>query len=362
MLISWGVAYFAFVVIAWLSNIAKQKNAIGGFPLDELTVIVPFRNECSNLENLCHYFKIQKARPNHVIFVDDHSVDGGSEKLNHCMSETDVSYQIIRLKNATFGKKEAIMTAVHASKTRYCQTIDADVRFDASFFDSLPNPQSLDMLILPVRMTGFNLLTFVFELEFGSFQILQAMVADNKPLMASGANFIFNREAYLKYNKLEEHAHRNSGDDQYALAQFLKHELKVKSFFDLRLAVLTDTPDNLTQLITQRVRWMGNNTQGKDWRASFFAVLLFLLNSSFLGLLVWSVLHLNLFTVVVSLSVKIGLDYVLYLPWFKRNRTWELQKYMPLLSVFYPIYLVILPFSFLILGKKMKWKNRTITQ
>jgi cellulose synthase/poly-beta-1,6-N-acetylglucosamine synthase-like glycosyltransferase len=362
LILIWLCGYLLFVLLAARANMKKQHDEIKGFPLDELTVIVPFRNERHNLEQLCNYLGQQHSKPRHVIFVNDHSFDGSATMLGFYLKNEHFSYEILHLDEDISGKKEAIMTAVKMAKTKYCHTLDADVHFKPDFFESLPNPGENDMLILPVRMTGFQCFTFILELEYGSFQILQAMVAYNKPLMASGANLIFNREAYLKYNKLEEHAHRNSGDDQYALAQFLKHKLKVKSFFDLRLAVLTDTPDNLTQLITQRVRWMGNNTQGKDWRASFFAVLLFLLNSSFLGLLVWSVLRLNLFTVVVLLSVKIGLDYVLYLPWFKRNRTWELQKYMPLLSVFYPIYLVILPFSFLLLGRKIKWKNRTITQ
>lgn len=358
----WLCGYLLFVLFALIANLKKQRDKLTGFPLDELTVIVPFRNECYNLENLCDYLGQQNSRPRHVIFVNDHSFDASGVMLEIYLKKKDFSYEILHLDGQQSGKKEAIMTAVRKAKTKYFHTLDADIHFNPDFFESLPDPGENNMLILPVRMTGFQWLTFILELEYGSFQILQAMVADNKPLMASGANLIFNRESYLKYNKLEEHAYRNSGDDQYALAQFLKHKLKVKTFFDLRLAVSTDTPDNLSQLFAQRVRWMGNNTQGKDWRASFFALLIFLFNSSFLGLLVWGVLSLNLLAFFVLLISKMALDYVLYLPWFKRNKTWELQKYLPLLSIFYPLYVLILPLSYLFLGRNLKWKNRNIAR
>lgn len=360
IVVVWLLAYLLFALAAWRLNAAKQKNVLGGFPLDDLTVIVPFRNECNNLENMADYLGMQKTKPRHVIFVDDHSYDAGQAMLHHYMKGKNVSYEIIRLDEFTHGKKEAIMAAVKKSTTTYCHTLDADIHIDMDWFQQLPKPEEYDMLILPVRMNGFNLLTFIFEIEYGSFQILQAMVSENKPLMASGANLIFKKDAYLKFNMLEEHAHRCSGDDQYALAQFLKHNLKVKAFFDLRLAISTDTPDNLGQLLKQRVRWMGNNTQGNDWRASLFALLVFLLNAAFFSLSFWFAISFEFPSLLGIVAAKIAFDFILYFAWFKRNNTWDLLKFLPLLSVFYPLYLIVLPLTFLLLGRKITWKNRKI--
>jgi glycosyltransferase involved in cell wall biosynthesis len=358
--ISWAATYGFFAFFTWRKNSLQNKDVIGGFPLSELTVIIPFRNEYDNLEKLCKSLISQKEKPEYLFFIDDHSSDGGAEFIENQMANSGYAYEIIQMKVGNFGKKSAIMDAVNLAKTTYCQTMDADVWFEPDFFKNLPKPEDQEMLILPVRMLGNTGLTKIFELEYGSFQILQANVRRSKPLMASGANLIFSRNTYLKINQLASHAHRSSGDDQYALAQFISSNKKMAAFFDPRLAVLTQTPENFRSLLLQRVRWMGNNTQGNDWRALLLTLLLFTLNTSFLLLFLKFAFVANLLLVFVLLGLKCGLDLLIYSAWFSRNKTWYLLPWLPFLSVLYPLYLLVLPASFLFTKNSLQWKQRMV--
>lgn len=357
---SWALAYFAFATIACLKNSQKQHDKLGGFPLDELTVIIPFRNEGENLGLLCTAILKQKKLPRELIFVDDHSNDQGSQLIESKLKNSRVSYKIIRLTDNVSGKKQAIMSAVNQAKTEYCQTLDADVWFEDDFFQNLPEPLDAEMQILPIRMVGSTLFTKLLELEYGSFQILQSLVKPEKPLMASGANLIFKRDVYLLNNQLEKHSHRSSGDDQYALVQFINNNRQINTYFDLRLAAFTKTPQSLGELLRQRIRWMGNNTQGNDARATLFSLLIFLFNLIFLLALFY---YLNLPDLSLSFfifTLKCLSDLLMYWYWFKRNNTWSLIWILPVLSVLYPLYLILLPLSFLIVGSKVQWKSRKI--
>lgn len=357
---SWTLAYVVFATVVSVKGSQRQQDMLGGFPLNELTVIIPFRNESKNLELLCNAILSQKKLPREFIFVDDHSIDQGAQLIETKLNNGQVSFKIIRLPQDVFGKKQAIMHAVTQAKTAFCQTLDADVWFKDDFFENLPEPLNAEMQILPVRMIGKTMFTKLLELEYGSFQILQSIFKPEKPLMASGANLIFKRDVYLLYNQLEKHSHRSSGDDQYALVQLIKNNRLIRTYFDLRLAVFTKTPQSFGELLRQRIRWMGNNTQSNDPRATFFALLIFTFNLIFLLSLLYCLIMSNFGMSILISVVKCSSDMLMYWYWFKRNNTWSLIWVLPLLSITYPIYLILLLTGYLILGSKVQWKSRNI--
>lgn len=355
----WLALWVIFALLIFMKNSFKIRDEIGGFPLDELTVIVPFRNERANLQKLLASIKKQDAQPAKYIFVDDHSSDSGDVFIQEQLINSSVSFEIIKLSDEIHGKKQAIMEAAKMSSTKYLQTLDADVWFKANFFSNLPEPKDCDMMILPVRMLGNNTLQKIMELEYGSFQLLQAFAPKNKPLMASGANLVVNRQIYLETNDLSKHAHRSSGDDQYALAQFIAAGKKINTYFDSDLAIFTNTPENLSALLTQRARWMGNNTQGNDYRALILAIFILAINISFLWLLVKGFfLGFSGISSQIILG-KIIADFIMYFCWFKRNNTWSLTFYLPLLSLVYPLYLIGLVSKY-VSSRKQFWKGRTV--
>lgn len=355
----WLGLWVIFALYLLLKNSFKIWDDLGGFPLHELTVLIPFRNEAENLEALLKSILEQNKQPAKYIFINDHSTDNGLEIIDLKLKSSGINYEILNLPEELIGKKHALMAAAKMVQTEYLHTLDADVRFKPNFFANLPKPNDAQMMILPVRMLGNNVLTKLMELEYGSFQILQAAVPRNKPLMASGANLIVHHHTYLSTNNLSKHAHRSSGDDQYALAQFIAADKKINTYFDSDLAVFTKTPENVKKLLTQRTRWMGNNTQGNDYRALLVSVFIFIVNMSFF----WILIHGLLFgfsgmALQITLS-KILADFLMYFAWFKRNSTWHLTFYLPILSMVYPLYLIALLSRYLSSGKQF-WKMREV--
>jgi biofilm PGA synthesis N-glycosyltransferase PgaC len=355
----WLGLWVLFALYLFIKNSQKIHDDLGGFPLHELTVVIPFRNEKQNLGKLIDSILAQKSQPKLYIFVDDHSNDGSAQIIEEALKNTAIPHKIMVLSGEISGKKHALMEAIKSAETTYVQTLDADIWFDENFFTNLPHPQDKEMLILSVRMVGNNTLTKIMELEYGTFQILQAGVAREQPLMASGANLIVKRDVYIETNDLSKHAHRSSGDDQYALVQFVKNKKKITTFFDASLAIHTDTPPNISALLKQRARWMGNNTQGNDLRASLLAVFIFAVNLSFLYALIKGLIFGFTGALLQIVLIKFFADFLVFFNWFKRNNTWPLSAYLPLLGLLYPIYLLLLLGKYLN-GKKQVWKDRTV--
>ena len=355
----WLGLWVLFALYLFLKNSLKIRDDLGGFPLHELTVVIPFRDEKQNLRKLIDSILSQKSHPALYIFVDDHSNDGGAKLIDDQLASSGISYKIVTHNGDLCGKKYALMEAIKRAQSQYVQTMDADVWFHEDFFANLPHPQGFEMMILPVRMVGKDAFTKIMELEYGTFQILQAGVSREKPLMASGANLIVKREVYLQTNDLNKHAHRSSGDDQYALVQFIKNKKKITTFFDSDLAIYTLTPPNLAELLKQRARWMGNNTQGNDLRASLISIFIFTVNLSFLYLILKGLVFGFTLEILQIIFVKFLSDFIVYFNWFKRNATWKLAPYLPLLSLLYPIYLILLLGKYLS-RKKQIWKDRAV--
>ncbi len=355
----WLGLWVMFALYLLLKNSLKIRDDLGGFPLHELTVLIPFRNEAENLEALLKSILAQKKQPAKYIFINDHSTDNGLEIIDLKLKSSGINYEILNLPEELIGKKHALMASAKMAQTEYLQTLDADVRLKPNFFANLPQPKDFQMMVLPVRMVGNNALTKLMELEYGSFQILQAAVPRNKPLMASGANLIVHRHTYLSTNDLSKHAHRSSGDDQYALAQFIAADKKINTYFDSDLAIYTLTPESTKALLIQRARWMSNNTQGNDYRALLLSLFIFVVNMSFFWILIQGLFFGFTGIAIQIIFTKILADFLMYFPWFKRNNTWNLAFYLPILSLVYPLYLMALLSRYLRRGKQF-WKMREV--
>jgi glycosyltransferase involved in cell wall biosynthesis len=355
----WLMPWLFFGIYLFAKNHFKIRDELGGFPLKDLTVLIPFRNEALALPKLLDAIVKQSLLPAKFIFIDDHSTDNSTDIIQDKLQHANINFEILQMPKELNGKKQALMFAANHAKSKYLQTIDADVWFSENFFRKLPNPHDYKMLVLPVRMIGKNWLTKIMELEYGSFQILQASVKRKKPLMASGANLIVERQSYLENNDIYIHLHRQSGDDQYALNEFLKTQQTVTTYFDEELAVYTETPKSTNELLKQRTRWMGNNTQGNDFRATILAIFILFVNLVFMALFFTQLFNKEVNEAIITFASKLVVDVIIYFNWFKRNNTWSLLAYLPVLTLLYPLYLITLLGSYAS-NRKQTWKNRPI--
>lgn len=358
IVIGWGILATLFALYIFAANMLRKRRSSELLSQSDCSVIIPFRNEELRLTGLLNCLKSQTVLPKHIFFIDDHSTDCGNELIHAVLNETKVSYSIERLPESDFGKKRAVFYGMRLAQTNYCLTLDADVILPLDFFASLPHPDDYSMVCLPVFMFGNGVLGKLMELEYGSFQLLQGAVHPENPLMASGANLLVHRQDYLTYNDLSEHQHMASGDDQFALAQFKKRNLKVSYRLDRKCQVFTEVPSSIKELLHQRIRWMGNNTEGSDWRATFFAAWVLVVNVGFLGLCIFSIIQFDLLAAIQLFSFKFMLDVITYFSWFRRHHKWESVVLLPILQILYPMYLIIMGFSYLF--QKRTWKERTV--
>jgi glycosyltransferase involved in cell wall biosynthesis len=352
-----GASFSCFVLIR---NLLRKEPHSGFLPPHEVSVIVPFRNEADRIHVLLNSLLRQTVLPAHIVFVDDHSDDESTAVVRKYLDETRIPFEIVSMPASLYGKKKAIFFGLDHVRTAYVITFDADVIVPDDYFNHLPNPAEYKMITLPVYMQGEGTSGKWMELEYASFQLLQGSVRMDKPLMASGANLLFEKETYLRVNDLSVHGHIASGDDQFALASFLKNGIPVRSCLDSRLAVVTETPANFFSLLRQRWRWMGNNTEGNDPRAVLFSTWLLAYNEGFLMLLIVGLSFGLWKQVACLLLLKMAMDIIAYVPWFFRWRKWRLIGFMPLLSVTYPLYLIWLGVGYLVAD--VQWKNRSIDQ
>ncbi len=358
IIVSWIISSAVFTAFIFLGNFLRKQTKASAIDLSELTVIIPFRNEEKRISKLLNSLQNQAQLPKEIIFVNDHSVDEGAKLIEKTLSDWKGNWRILTLDENNFGKKKAIFSAVEIANSAFCLTLDADLELSDDYFAHLPHPVEFSMICLPVFMQGKGFSGSLMEIEYGSFQLLQGAVSENDPLMASGANLLFKKDDYLKHNDLSTHSHKASGDDQFALAQFKQAKLNVRSSLFSQQAVYTDVPNSIAELFVQRLRWMGNNTGTKDFRAPFIASWIFVNNVLFLALIITLILSSSYLLAFSLYFYKVLLDFLTYTPWLSKYVRWRRVLLLPILTLVYPIYLLVLLGSFLLV--KVKWKDRKV--
>lgn len=323
--------------------------------LEELTVVIPFRNEQERILELLSCINGLVKLPKQFIFIDDHSIDGTADLLKKNLLIEN--YLILSSERA--GKKHAIEQGVSYSTTRDILTFDADIQFEKQFFEHLELKTRKDMLILPVKMIGKSWRTF-FETDVDLANVLSCAFAGfGNPLLASGANLFFSKDAYLNYNNLAIHQHIASGDDMFLLNNFKKNDCSIQLITDKEVSVITSTPSSVKEYFHQRLRWLNKTTAVNDLATICSAVVQFILNLGFYALLVLSIVNGNLDMFKLVFLTKFLIDFITTAPYF--YRIGKLNMFVHLL--FYQFWAPILSIA-LALGMtfyKPIWKGRKVS-
>lgn len=359
-LISYSI-FGCFILIGFYFQFKKEKKNLNEtsnlINLNQLTVIIPFRNEEENLPFLIQSIQNQTCYPFHFLFVDDHSIDDGSkliEKLNE-----PIKYTVLHSPAEIEGKKAVIRYAMQYIHTEFILTLDADVQFTSNYFSSLQLLTKKDLLILPVIMEGKKWKEKLFELDYAFSNSLNTSIAGLiRPFVASGANLLFRKDIFLEYDSYNQHKNISSGDDVFLLRDFQKNKCDVEIVTSLSNAVYTKTPQTLKSFIEQRLRWIGKSHKVNDILSNILAIiagsvhLLFIIGViHFIQSKDWT--HLGKFFIFKS-----GLEMIMNYPYFKKIKRIETWFLIPISSIIYPFYIIVL--LFLSISFQPKWKGRTI--
>ncbi|HLU87587.1 MAG TPA: glycosyltransferase [Taishania sp.] len=351
---------YSVLVGIGLQYIAIQKKKVNRqtskpYNLNELTVVIPFRDEEQRIAPLIQSINQAAVQPAQYIFVDDHSTDNTQSIIRNSI-RNDIPYLVLDSKQE--GKKNAVLKGVEQAQTKFILTLDADVSFESNYFKQINKIAVADMTILPVKMNSVSWKN-LFEMDIylvGSLN--QITTGIKRPIVASGANLIFSKTQFLNYNSIEKHKNLASGDDQFLLADFNQNKLSVELIIANELAVTTAAPSNLLEFFNQRIRWFSKTSKVGDSFANLIGFVQLILTGGFATGLILCLFNEAYLTSILLLAIKSSLDGILvwnYL--YNINRT-AILKWIPVYELLYPLYsILILIFSIFFTPN---WKGRTI--
>ncbi len=327
--------------------------------LSELVVIIPFRNEEKRIECLLKSILASNELPKEFIFVNDHSSDRSVDLIAKKL--IGIPHRVLELPEDQEGKKRAIRFAIEQSSSEYILSFDADIEFNPNYFSKLKNLLEADLYILPAILKAKKMHEHLYEVDLILVNAANCGIAGLKrPIMASGANLIYKRDAFKKYDNFESHSHMPSGDDIYLLRDFRKQKAAIRLITDTAFSIETETPQSLHEFFNQRLRWIAKTGDVKDHLSTTLAIIQVVLTFCFV--LIASILAFNgqwkMFMVLFML--KTSSDMLLFMPYFNRIKRMKSWLFIPIYEILFPIY------SLLILGAmylyKPVWKGRKLNE
>lgn len=327
-----------------------------GIRLEELVVIIPFRNEELKLNRLIQSIKKSKHLPKEFIFVNDHSEDQSAQLLERELK--DFPIRILSLPIDQTGKKRAIRLGISESDSEFILSHDADVGFASNYFSMIERLIKTDMYILPVIFKSEKWFEYFFEIDSDLANAANCGISGlNRPVLASGANLLYLRKSFEKYDKIESHEHIASGDDIYLLRDFRNADADIRLITSRSIAVTTETPQTFSEFIHQRLRWITKTGDVNDNLSSGLVIFQGFFTLVFIGLLIYAAIMQEWKHFVILYLLKTGIDMVMFLPYFNRIKRLKTWLIIPVYEILFPFYILLL--ASLVPWFKPVWKGRS---
>jgi cellulose synthase/poly-beta-1,6-N-acetylglucosamine synthase-like glycosyltransferase len=343
----------------------KTKNSKSRF-----SVVVPFRNEASNLEPLLHSIKALNYPKAlfEIILVDDDSEDHSVDVIESFIKKHHDFIQniaIIRNKRSSQSpKKDAITTAIYFSNFEWIVTTDADCVVPELWlqsFDTFIQHKTPKLIVAPVGYRISNSILDYFQLH--DFLSLQTATVGGFgigiPFLCNGANLCYNKAVFKELNGFKGRTNIASGDDLFFMEKVVEnypndiHFLKSKNAF-----VYTKPEATLKALFHQRVRWASKTSAYNNLFSKLLALVVLLMNASLIVCFMFSILGLQSWSILsVIFIIKFCIDFFFIFRssnFFKQNSS--LISY-PLSSLIYPFFVVAV--SCYSMFFKYHWKGRS---
>ena len=339
---------------------------------DTVSVVVACRNEEKNIKNLIKDVMNQNFDKYRfqMIIVDDHSEDKTLDIL-YKESEKWTNLHVVSMHDDEIGKKNAIRKGVGIANGDVILCTDADCRIKENWIKTMLSNftnNHIKFVAGPVNYSSEN----NFLNKFQSLELISlvssgaAAIQRKKSTICNGANLAFRKK---EYNEIPMDVFHDFSTDDVSLLHYFKKYYKDGILFSKNLDSIVETSSN-TDMISQfqqKLRWISNSKNIRDWQSIYVASVVFLINSLISILLVlslWSVfydfdeMYISLINLFIVLFIKYVTDYLFLkqvLDFFRRK---NLLIYLLPFEIINAIYtVVIVPLSFI---SSPKWKGRKI--
>jgi poly-beta-1,6-N-acetyl-D-glucosamine synthase len=338
-------------------------------PSTKFSIIIPFRNEATNLPALLDSIKhlSYPAENFEVLLVDDDSEDE-SRKLCQEFSNLNPEININVLENfrqTNSPKKDAITTAIEQACHDYILTTDADCELPINWLQSY-NEEILSsnskLVAAPVGYLSYSsekkYLHAFQEMDFMSLQLAGAGAFGlNKAFLCNGANLCYCKDSFIKMNGFNGNEDITSGDDVFLLQKFVEQDLKVSFIKSKEAIVLTQPQPDIGSLISQRIRWAAKSSAYTSNFSKITGIIVLLMNLCLVIGAITSLLGLHsYYPILLAFLLKFNIDFVAIYKasqFFKREEV--LRNYF-WCSIIYPFFTVYIALSSLFV--EFEWKGR----
>jgi len=285
-------------------------------------VVIPFRNEAENLPILLNSLsQLNYTTSKFEIFMVDDASEDASVQICSDFITSHPEVQINLLDNRRFSnspKKDAISTAIKNAGFEYIITTDADCEIPENWlqaYNEIILETGAKLVAGPVKIaespfnsshkggephssnikisdTSPNLntnqenrwLKYFQAFQEMDFMSLQAAGAGGfglgKAFMCNGANLCYEKAAFLKADGFTGNDDISSGDDVFLLQKFTEKKLPVYFLKCADAIVITKPQQDLTTLISQRIRWAAKTPAYKSSFAKLVGLTVLFMNFS----------------------------------------------------------------------------------
>lgn len=358
-----GILYLFLIFLAincWkLSSRATTKYDA---PQQDISIIIPFRNEAHHLIPLIENLKSQTLSSDKykVVFINDHSEDHG-ETLIPADNE-----RFIIIDSEGQGKKQAIRSGWKYVQSDYILQTDADTTFQKNWLSRI---QQYISSRRPVFCTGpvmtedqSTFLGFLQSMELMSIiGMTKAGITMGWWHMANGANMVYHTSLCQSIQQDTINARYASGDDMFLIQQAVRNNHTIKFMHDREAIVWTQSCKTFKELIAQRIRWGSKNHALKDTglQIALGVIVLFNVLLSLITLLcIFGMISLHWVLFIWLSKLIVDFIYLKIMASFYSIRV-PIVNFL-LCALIYPFYLFYISVMILI-TPSYEWKGRKVS-
>ncbi len=326
------------------------------------TLIIPCRNEISNLPRLKKQIRDLENDQLEVILINDHSEDDTGKFLESM--ETEFSF-VRSLHSLGQGKKAAISQAVSHANGEVILMTDADCEWSKDWIQEMIRPfgdEKIKLVAGPVLPKRKNIQQAFFEIiDWASILLTTKFSFQRKlPLMCSAANLAFRKKTFEEVGGYLGNEDHLSGDDEFLLKKIVG-QFGVDATLYLNhpsTLIRTLAQDSFYLLWNQRVRWASKWKLHEGWfhklsaLSAFFIQLFWIL--SLVLVFIGGFTLAQLATIWAIKFIVEGLVLSAVLRFYDVQLEWH---YFILTSLLHPVFVILVAFG--TLSGKFEWRGRT---
>lgn len=325
------------------------------------SIIIPARNEEKNIIHIldCVCKQNYPADKFEIIVIDDHSSDKTAELVRKSATP---NLTLLQLPEHLHGKKAAISEGVKIAKGNLIVTTDADCDMNKNWLSSVVSfyeAYKPKMIVCPVLLKGEK--TFFDKVQSQELSVLAGCTGGslyyNQPILCSGANLAFEKDAFISVSGFENAEHTLTGDDIFLMQKFRKKYPDQIKYLKSSEGTVYTYAEIAASAFRQRKRWASKTFRMGNDITTVVASVVFVANFFVLLLIILSLINIKFALIlVIAFLLKYIVDYMLL---HAVNSFFKKRNYpfiFLIATMFYPLYAsvigIISPFT------AYSWKGR----